>query len=99
MKSIIEYISESKHISDRMFINALKKYGELGKNELNEIFGDVPFMLDDEYEVDAMYVSRGHLYFSYFNKDNKEVEREIINIESYNEEDIAKIYDYLINNA
>ena len=69
------------------------------RNELNEIFGDVPFMLDDEYEVDAMYVSRGHLYFSYFNKDNKEVEREIINIESYNEEDIAKIYDYLINNA
>ena len=49
MKSIIEYISESKHISDRMFINALKKYGELGKNELNEIFGDKPFMLDDEY--------------------------------------------------
>ena len=46
-----------------------------------------------------MYVSRGHLYFSYFNKDNKEVEREIINIESYDEEDIAKIYDYLINNA
>jgi hypothetical protein len=97
MKTITEYISESKHISDRMFIKALKEYGELGKNELNEIFGDEPFMLDDEYEVDAMYVGRGHLYFSFFNKDNKEVEREITNIESYNEEDIAKIYNYINN--
>ncbi len=99
MKNITEYINESKHISDRMFIKALKKYGELGKKELNEIFGDEPFMLNDEYEVDAMYVGRGHLYFSFFNKDNREVETEITNIESYDEEDITKIYNYLINNA
>jgi hypothetical protein len=98
MKDIVTYINESKHISDRMFIKALKDYGELGKKELNEIFGNEPFMLNDEYEVNAMYVGRGRLYFSFFNKDNKEVEKEITNIKSYNEEDIEKIYNYLINN-
>lgn len=54
-------------------------------------------MLDDQYEVDAMYVGRDHLYFSFFNKNNKEVEREITDIEMYDQDDIEKIYDYLIN--
>lgn len=97
MKSIVNYINESKHISDRMFIKALKNHGELSKAELNEIFGDTPFMLDDQYEVDAMYVGRGHLYFSFFNKNNKEVEREITDIEMYDPDDIEKIYNYLTN--
>jgi len=98
MKSIIKYLNESKHISDRMFIKALKNYGELGKSELNEIFGDTPFMLDNEYEVDAMYVGRGHLYFSFFNKNKREVEREITDIEQYDSADIEKIYNYLLKN-
>lgn len=104
MKDIVEYILETKNIlenqyiiSDRMFIKALKSYGELSKEDLNNIFGeDDPLKLNDDIEIESIRVDRGHLYFSFINKDNREVEIEG-SIEDYDDETIYRLYDYIIN--
>ena len=97
--SINEMGKSPRHISNRMFIKALKDYGELGRKELDEILGGEPLMLDDIHEVDSMYVGGGRLYFSYLapERDNRAFEREM-SIEDYDDYVIKLIYDYLINN-
>ena len=98
MKNITKFILESKQISNKMFIKALKQYGELTHDDLVKIFNDYdenPLMIDDEKVVNSMYVGRGvGLCFSY-KKNGTEFECTNQNIEDYDYEDIKLIYDYI----
>ena len=98
MKDITKFILEGKKISNRMFIKALKQYGELTHDDLVKIFNDYDentLMIDDEKAIDAMYVGRGvGLCFSYKDK-GREFEYTDQDIEDYDEEDVKLIYDYI----
>lgn len=98
MKDITKFILEGKKIYNRMFIKALKQYGELTHDDLVKIFNDYdenPLMIDDEKAIDSMYVGRGvGLCFSYKDK-GREFEYTDQDIENYDEEDIKLIYDYI----
>jgi len=98
MKDITTFILEAKKISNKMFIKALKQYGELTHDDLVKIFNDYdehPLMIDNEKAIDSMYVGLGvGLCFSYKDK-GREFECTDQDIEDYNDEDIKLIYDYI----
>lgn len=98
MKDITRFILEDKQISNKMFIKALKQYGELTHDDLVKIFNDYdenPLMIDDEKAIDSMYVGRGvGLCFSYKDK-GREFEYTNQDIEGYDPKDIKLIYDYI----
>ena len=103
MKNIKNYILESnKHISDRMFIKALKKYGEITHDDLLKIYGedydDNPLTIQDK-PIDSMYVGKGvGLCFAY-KENGRDLEYSNQSIEDYDYEDIEPLYNYIINNG
>lgn len=99
MKNIRQFILESKKlISDKMFIKALKAYGELTHDDLVKIFNDYddnPHFIVNDKVIDSMYVGRGvGLCFSY-KENGREFEFCDQSIEDFENEDIKKLYDYI----
>ena len=84
-------------ISDKMFIKALKAYGEITHDDLVKIFDDYddnPFIIHDKV-IDSMYVGKGvGLCFSY-KENGREFEFSNQSIEDFDNEDIKKLYNYI----
>jgi len=93
------FILESKHISDKMFIKALKEYGEVTHSDLVKVYGDYddnPLMVNNKV-IDSMYVGRGVGLCLCFKENGREFEYSNQSIENYEYEDIKPLYDYIIN--
>ncbi len=102
MKDIKNFLIEStKQISDKMFIKALKKFGELTHDDLLQVYDDYdenPFEVNGK-AIDSMYVGRGvGLCFSY-KENGRDFEYSNQSIEDYEYEDIKPLYDYIVNNS
>ena len=84
-------------ISDKMFIKALRAYGEITHEDLVKIFNDYdnnPFIVHDKV-IDSMYVGKGvGLCFSY-KEDGREFEFSDQSIEGSDNEDVKQLYDYI----
>ena len=92
------FILESKHISNRIFIKALKNHGEITHNDLIKIYGDYddnPLMIHNKV-IDSMYVGRGVGLCLCFKENGREFEYSNQTIEDFEYDDIKPLYDYLI---
>lgn len=97
MKNLKEYITETYNISNRIFIKALKEYGELTHDDLIEVFNDYddnPLMIHG-YAINSMYVASGNRLCLCYIKDGREYEFYDENIEGFDKEKIDLLYDYI----
>lgn len=94
-----EESADTPDVSDEMFIDALKAYGELEEDDLDIIMDGEPLFIKGKI-VKTLYIGHSDtLFFSFYDSKRKyDLENEISVGQIGDEETIYKIYDYIKNN-